>query len=97
METVGGAVKPPAWSVAERIGKSIDDPNKAVGMVPLVGKPLYDRYLGGNETTAIAELKAKRTKERMAREAASPALKRERLAREAERKQRAYEAAKSLK
>ena len=96
VEAGEGLLKPPAVGMAERIGEGLSKPEKFMTLVPLVGRPLYDRALGGNEARKIAEMKQQRRKDRDAREAKNPALKRQRLERERKAKERAYDAAKKL-
>lgn len=49
---------PPAFSVAQRLGEGLPvagDPEKLVSMVPLAGRAIENRYLGGNVRHEISE------------------------------------------
>lgn len=90
-------VKPPIVSVGERVATGFNEPKKLAPMVPLVGRPVYDRYLGGNEAAKIADMKAAKLRIRSEAEARDPGLKAARLLRERERKDRALRAARELR
>lgn len=90
-------VKPPIVSVGDRLATGFSEPKKLMPMVPLVGRPIYDRYLGGNEAAKIAEMKAARIRQRDEAEARDPGLKAARLLRERERRDRALRAARELR
>lgn len=90
-------VKPPIVSVGERVATGFNEPKKLVPMVPLAGRPIYDRYLGGNEAAKIADMKAAKLRIRSEAEARDPGLKAARLLRERERKDRALRAARELR
>lgn len=62
---------------------------KGVKYVPLVGRMIYDREMGGNEDRLIQEAKRAKMKKREEREEANPWLKEERLRKTEERKRRA--------
>jgi len=90
-------VKPPIVSVGERLATGFNEPKKLAPMVPLVGRPVYDRYLGGNAAAKIADMKAAKLRIRSEAEARDPGLKAARLLRERERKDRALRAARELR
>ena len=58
---------------------------KAMKYVPLIGRHVYDRELGGNEARARAEMLRERIRQRNEREDADPSLKLRRLERKAKR------------
>ncbi|CAB4216994.1 RNA polymerase sigma-70 like domain, partial [uncultured Caudovirales phage] len=70
-----GTVTPPSLSMLS----DLDKPEKLIKYIPGVGRPLYDREFGGNEARKWAELVQAKRAERDRLEAASPALKDERL------------------
>lgn len=70
-----GAVTPPSLSMLS----DLDKPERLIKYIPGVGRPLYDREFGGNEARKWAELVQAKRAERDRLEAASPALKAERL------------------
>lgn len=70
-----GTVTPPSLSMLS----DLDKPERLVKYIPGVGRPLYDREFGGNEARKWAELVQAKRAERDRLEAASPALKDERL------------------
>lgn len=90
-------VKPPIVSVGERLATGFNEPKKLAPMVPLVGRPVYDRYLGGNEAAKIADMKAAKLRIRSEAEARDPGLKAARLLRERERRDRTLRAARELR
>ena len=80
---------PPVFSVAKTVGKGLSDPKELVPLIPLVGRTIYNRELGGNEKALRNEQLQKRLDLRNAREARNPALKAARLRRKEEAKKAA--------
>ena len=79
MESAGSMVTPPAASVLKTLGQGLSDPKKLVPFVPLVGRMITNRELGGNERWAKGEELKARLEKRDAREALYPALRARRL------------------
>jgi len=72
---------PPAASTVLKLGEGLSDPKKLVPFVPVAGRAIYNRELGGNEKAAALEAKKERLAKRDAQEKEYPALKAARLAR----------------
>ena len=87
-----GAVTPPSLSMLS----DLDKPERLIKYIPGVGRPLYDREFGGNEARKWAELVQAKRKERDRLEAASPALKAERLRKAEALKRKRNEAMQAL-
>jgi len=85
MESAGSMVTPPVASVMKTLGQGMSDPKKLVPFVPLVGRVITNRELGGNERWAKGEQLKARLEARDARESLYPALRARRLL-EAKRK-----------
>jgi hypothetical protein len=80
-------VKPPILSII----KGVDQPAKLVKYVPVVGRAVYDRALGGNEAMKTVEYQRKKLAERDRLERLYPARKRERLKKAAKAQKRKLE------
>jgi RNA polymerase sigma-70 factor (ECF subfamily) len=83
------ALTPPAASVASTAFEGLSKPEKLVPLIPLVGRTIYNRELGGNEAALRAEQLQKRLDLRDAREARNPQLKAARLRKQAAAKKAA--------
>jgi len=83
------AVTPPAASVATTVAEGMSNPKKLMPLVPLVGRVVYNRELGGNEAALRTEAIRKRLDLRDAREARNPSLKAARLRKREQAKQKA--------
>ena len=88
-EVAQSVLVPPAWSAATNLVSGLSDPKKLAPFIPVVGRAIYNRELGGNEKAAAQEAKKLRLAARDEREKANPALKTQRLARVAAAKKRA--------
>lgn len=91
IEAAEAMVKPPALSVVEKLGEGMTEPRKLVPMIPVAGRAVYDRFLGGNEDRALQEYKKERIRLRNEREADDPSLKEARLERVRKYKERQLE------
>ena len=80
-------VKPPILSMAQ----DLDDPKKLSKYVPIIGRTIYDRELGGNEAAFAAEQRRERLQQRALRESENPSLRDARRAREEARRRRKME------
>ena len=80
-------VKPPALSMVQ----DLDDPKKLSKYVPIIGRTIYDRELGGNEAAFAAEQRRERLQQRALRESENPSLRDARRAREEARRRRKME------
>lgn len=89
-------VRPPVVSIGDRMLTGVTEPAKLVPSVPLIGRPIYDRYLGGNEAAKIAEMKSARLRALGEAEARDPGLKAARLLRQRERRDAALRKAREL-
>ncbi|MBV5322719.1 MAG: sigma-70 family RNA polymerase sigma factor [Ilumatobacteraceae bacterium] len=76
-------VTPPVFSVGQTLGKGLSDPKELMPLVPLGGRIVYNRELGGNEKALRNDQLQKRLDLRDAREARNPELKAARLRRKA--------------
>jgi hypothetical protein len=74
---------PPVVSMAETLGKGLSDPKQLVPLIPLVGRAIYNRELGGNEAAKRSDALQARLALRDAKEARNPALRAARLKRRA--------------
>ena len=95
VEAAGSMVTPPAFSVGKTLGEGLSDPKKLVPFVPLVGRAVYNRELGGNERAQKVQAIQDRLDARDAAESRNPELKVQRLRKEELRKQRAAAKARS--
>jgi len=77
-------ITPPALSTVLKVGEGLSDPKQLVPFIPLAGRAIYNRELGGNEKAAAVEAKKERLAKRDAMEKEYPQLKAARLARLAE-------------
>jgi hypothetical protein len=80
---------PPVVSVAKTVGKGLSDAKELVPLIPLVGRTIYNRELGGNEKALKNEELQKRLDLRDAREERNPQLKVARLRKRAAAKKAA--------
>ena len=55
VQTLEKLAAPPALSVLETAGKGLSSPKEAVPLIPLVGRAIYNRELGGNEKAEITQ------------------------------------------
>lgn len=55
LETAEKLVKPPALSIGETVLKGLSEPKELVPLIPLAGRTLYNRELGGNEKAEISD------------------------------------------
>jgi RNA polymerase sigma-70 factor (ECF subfamily) len=89
ISAAGAMLTPPAYSVAQTLGEGMSNPKKLVPLVPLAGRAIYNRELGGNEKAAQSKASQERLDRRNALEARNPALKLKRLQRDELRKRKA--------
>jgi hypothetical protein len=88
-EAAGSMVTPPAFSVGKTAMEGLSDPKKLVPFIPLGGRSIYNRELGGNEKAARAQAIQDHLDKRDALESRNPALKVQRLRKEELRKRKA--------
>jgi hypothetical protein len=89
VEAAGSMVTPPAFSVGKTAMEGLSDPKKLVPFIPLGGRVVYNRALGGNEKAAQSQAIQDRLDKRDALESRNPALKVQRLRKEELRKRKA--------
>lgn len=85
VETVGGVVAPPVYSVGKTLAEGVSDPKKLVPMIPVGGRVYYNRELGGNEKIKANQKKQDRLDARDKLESREPWRKKERLERQKQR------------
>jgi len=94
LEAAGSMLTPPVASVAKTLGQGLSDPKKLVPFIPLVGRVITNRELGGNERWAKGNALQDRIDKRDAREALYPSLRAWRLREAADKKKLAEAKAK---
>lgn len=62
LETAEKLVKPPALSIGETVLKGLSEPKELVPLVPLAGRAIYNRELGGNEKAEISDARKENLK-----------------------------------